>query len=102
MTTPYELGQHIGWLKMYAEDMNERNWKDMRARIINQIRSMQDDLTQPVDLVALEAAREIVALPSDQPEGRLKAMVQCIVLEAIRRAVPTPPVSSQTNYPTTP
>jgi hypothetical protein len=38
--TPYELRQHIGWLTIYAEDMNGRNWKDMRARIINQIRMM--------------------------------------------------------------
>lgn len=38
------------------------------------------------DLIALEAAREIVALPNNMPEGKLKASIQCIVLEAIRRA----------------
>lgn len=38
------------------------------------------------DLIALEAAREIMELSPDIPEGRRKALVQCIVVEAIRRA----------------
>lgn len=38
------------------------------------------------DTIALEAAREIVALPSDLMGDRRKAHVQCIVLNAIQRA----------------
>lgn len=41
------------------------------------------------DLIALEAAREIMSLPNNMPEGQTKALVQCIVLKAIERAKET-------------
>lgn len=29
-TKGHEIDAHLGWLKMYLESMNERNWRDMR------------------------------------------------------------------------
>jgi hypothetical protein len=42
------------------------------------------------DVIALEAARAIIALMHNIPAGQLQARVQCIVLQAIKRAEPTP------------
>lgn len=40
--------QHIGWLAMYAETMDETNWRDLRASIGQQVR----ELSAHIDAIA--------------------------------------------------
>lgn len=35
-----EVAQHFGWLKMYLDGMTPENWRDMKDRIENQMRSL--------------------------------------------------------------
>lgn len=49
------------------------------------------------DTIALEAAREIVALPDHLTGDRRKAHVQCIVLNALQRATTPPPLAWDAN-----
>lgn len=56
-----------------------RRYWQRRAKVASPVMSAQD-------LIALEAARQIIELASDMSESQRKALIQCIVLEAIQQA----------------
>ena len=36
--------QHCGWMRVYLDTMNERNWKDLRDRLSDQLEKLSDHL----------------------------------------------------------
>lgn len=39
-----DIDAHIGWLKMYLANMNERNWRDMKLYAERQIDRLEEDI----------------------------------------------------------
>lgn len=44
------LEQHLSWLRVYAEGMSEKNWRDMKALIERQLDRIDRDLKSAAPL----------------------------------------------------